>query len=81
MVIFQGILIIVGIIAIIFGVFYKFNESKSLSDKVNYNIDLNQIYLFDEKHYQQKILKNEKIIFQIIEIKSNKIKKEIIIEK
>jgi hypothetical protein len=81
LVIFQGILIIVGIIAIIFGVFYKFNESKSLSDKVNYNIDLNQIYLFDEKHYQQKILKNEKIIFQIIEIKSNKIKKEIIIEK
>ena len=44
-------------------------------------MDLSQIFLFDENHYQQKIIENNKVIFQIIEIKSNKIMKEVIIEK
>ncbi len=80
MVVFQGILIVVGIIAIIFGVFYKFNNSKSTNDRIETIIDLDQISLLDENHYQQKIIKNNQAIFQIIEIKSGKIKKEIIIE-
>ena len=81
LVIFQGILIVVAIIAIIIGVFYKFGEEEnsqyiSLSD-----INVEEISLLDEKHYQHKIIKNDKIIFQIIDIDNNKIKKEIIIEK
>ena len=80
-VIFQGILIVVAIIAIIIGVFYKFGEEEnsqyiSLSD-----INVEEISLLDEKYYQHKIIKDNKIIFQIIDIENNKIKREIIIEK
>ena len=81
LVIIQGILILAGIIAIVLGIFYKFNKSASSLDKINQNIDLSQIFLLDENHYQQKIIENNRVIFQIIEIKSNKIMKEIIIDK
>ena len=81
LVIFQGILIVVAIIAIIIGVFYKFGEEEnsqyiSLSD-----INVEEISLLDEKHYQHKIIKDNKIIFQIIDIENNTVKKEILIEK
>ena len=81
LVIIQGILILAGIIAIILGIFYKFNNSQSTSDKINYSIDLSQIFLLDENHYQQKIIENNQVIFQIIEIESNKIMKEVVIDK
>jgi hypothetical protein len=81
LVIIQGILILAGIIAIVLGIFYKFNKSASSLDKINQNIDFSQIFLLDENHYQQKIIKNNQVIFQIIEIKSNKIMKEVIIDK
>ena len=81
LVIVQGILILAGIIAIVLGIFYKFNKSASSLDKINQNIDLSQIFLLDENHYQQKIIENNRVIFQIIEIKSNKIMKEVIIDK
>ena len=81
LVIVQGILILAGIIAIVLGIFYKFNKSPSSLDKINQNIDLSQIFLLDENHYQQKIIENNQVIFQIIEIKSNKIVKEVIIDK
>ena len=81
LVIFQGILIVLAIIAIIIGVFYKFSEAEnsqyiSLSD-----INVEELSLLDEKYYQHKIIKDNKIIFQIIDIENNKIKREIIIEK
>ena len=81
LVIVQGILILAGIIAIVLGIFYKFNKSALSLDKINQNIDLSQIFLLDENHYQQKIIENNQVIFQIIEIKSNKIMKEVIIDK
>ena len=81
LVIIQGILILAGIIAIVLGIFYKFNKSASSLDKINQNIDLNEIFLLDENHYQQKIIENNQVIFKIIEIKSNKIMKEVIIDK
>jgi hypothetical protein len=81
LVIIQGILILAGIIAIVLGIFYKFNKSASSLDKINQNIDFSQIFLLDENHYQQKIIENNQVIFQIIEIKSNKIMKEVIIDK
>ena len=81
LVIIQGILILAGIIAIVLGIFYKFNKSASSLNKINQNIDLSQIFLLDENHYQQKIIENNQVIFQIIEIKSNKIMKEVIIDK
>ena len=81
LVIVQGILILAGIIAIVLGIFYKINNSASSLDKINQNMDLSQIFLFDENHYQQKIIENNQVIFQIIEIKSNKIMKEVIIDK
>lgn len=81
LVIFQGILIIAGIIAIIFGVIYKMSITNNASKIINKNIDLNDIYLIDENSYQQKIISNDKAIFQIIDIDSNKILKELVIEK
>ena len=81
LVIVQGILILAGIIAIVLGIFYKFNKSASSLDKINQNIDLSQIFLLDENHYQQKIIENNQVIFQIIELKSNKIMKEVKIDK
>ena len=70
LVIIQGILILAGIIAIVLGIFYKFNKSPSSLDKINQNIDLSQIFLLDENYYQQKIIENNQVIFQIIETKS-----------
>tara|TARA_B100001057_G_scaffold476336_1_gene544198 strand:+ start:392 stop:664 length:273 start_codon:yes stop_codon:yes gene_type:complete len=81
LVIVQGILILTGIIAIIFGIFYKFNDSQPSLDKINHTIDFNQIFLLDENYYQQKIIKNNQVIFQIVEIKTNKVMKEVVIVK
>ena len=81
LVIFQGILIIAGIIAIIFGVIYKMSITNNASKIINKNIDLNDIYLIDENSYQKKTISNDRVIFQIIDIDSNKILKELVIEK
>ena len=81
LVIFQGILIVVTIIAIIIGVFYKFGEEESSQYISLNNINVEEISLLNEEHYQHKIIEGDKIIFQIINIENNKIKKEIIIEK
>ena len=81
LVIFQGILIILAIIAIIIGVFYKFGQEEN-SQLISFNeISIEEITLLDEEHYQHKIIEDDKIVFQIINIKNNKIKREIIIEK
>ena len=81
LVIIQGLLIITGIIAIIFGVFYKMCSNNSKTIIMNENIDLNDFYLINENHYQQKLVKDNKAIFQIVDIETNKILKEIVIEK
>ncbi len=81
LVIFQGILIVVAIIAIIIGVFYKFGKEENSQNISLSDINVEEISLLDEKHYQHKIIKDDKIIFQIIEIENNQIKREIIIEK
>ena len=81
LVIIQGLLIIAGIIAIIFGVFYKMSNNDNKSIIINKNIDLNDVYLINENQYQQKLVKDNKAIFQIVDIESNKVLKEIIIEK
>ena len=81
LVIFQAILIVVAIIAIIIGVFYKFSKEENSQLLPLSDINTEEISLLDEKHYQHKIIKDDKIIFQIIDIENNKIKREIIIEK
>ena len=81
LVIFQGILIGLAIIAIIIGVFYKFSEEENSQFISLSEINVEEISLLDEKHYQHKIIKDNKIIFQIIDIENNKIKREITIEK
>ena len=81
LIVFQGILIVVAIIAIIFGVFYKYSDNDPLSSSDLNELNLENIYLFDEKNFQQKIIKDDHIILQIIDIKSGKIQKEIIFEK
>ena len=81
LVIFQGILIVLAIIAIIIGVFYKFGEEENSQNISLSDINVEEISLLDEKYYQHKIIKDDKIIFQIIEIENNQIKREIIIEK
>ena len=81
LVIIQGLLIITGIIAIIFGVFYKMSNNYNSTKIINKNIDLNDVSLINEKQYQQKYILDDKAIFQIKDIKTNKILKEIVIEK
>ena len=78
LIVFQGILIVAAIIAIIFGVFYKYSDNDPLSSSDLNELNFENIYLFDEKNFQQKIIKDDYIILQIIDIKSGKIQKEII---
>ena len=80
-VIIQGLLIILGIIAIIFGVFYKMSNNDNKTIIMNKNIGLNDVYLINENQYQQKLVKDNKAIFQIVDIETNKVLKEIVIEK
>ena len=54
LVIIQGLLIIAGIIAIIFGVFYKMSNNDNKTIIMNKNIGLNDVYLINENQYQQK---------------------------
>ena len=79
LVIIQGLLIILGIIAIIFGVFYKMSNNSN-SNIFNKDIELDDIYLINENQCQQRSILDEKAIFQIIDIETNKILKEIVIE-
>ena len=81
LVIIQGLLIILGIIAIIFGVFYKMSNNNNSTKIMNKSIDLNDVFLINENQYQQKIIQDDKAIFQIIDIKSNKVLREVVIEK
>ena len=81
LVIIQGLLIIFGIIAIIFGVFYKMSNNNNKTIIMNKNIGLNDVYLINENQYQQKLIKDNKAIFQILDIETNKVLKEIVIEK
>ena len=81
LVIIQGLLIIAGIIAIIFGVFYKMSNNDNKTIIMNKNISLNDVYLINENQYQQKLIKDNKAIFQIVDIETNKVLKEIVIEK
>ena len=81
LIIFQGVLIVIAIIAIIIGVFYKYDNDKNLKDISLTDFNIDEISLLDEGHYQYKIIEENKIIFQVIDIENNKIKREIIIEK
>ena len=81
LIVFQGILIVAAIIAIIFGVFYKYSDNDPLSSSDLNELNFENIYLFDEKNFQQKIIKDDHIILQIIDIKSGITQKEIIFEK
>ena len=81
LVIIQGLLIIAGIIAIIFGVFYKMSNNDNKTIIINKNIGLKDVYLINENQYQQKLIIDNKAIFQIVDIETNKVLKEIVIEK
>ena len=81
LVIIQGLLIIAGIIAIILGVFYKMSNNDNKTIILNKNIGLNDVYLINENQYQQKLIRDNKAIFQIVDIETNKVLKEIVIEK
>ena len=81
LVVIQGLLIIAGIIAIIFGVFYKMSNNDNKTIIMNENIGLNEVYLINENQYQQKLVRDNKAIFQIVDIETNKVLKEIVIEK
>ena len=72
LVIVQGLLIIAGIITIIFGVFYKMSNNNNSLEIIDKNIDLSDIYLVNEDQYQKKLIQDNKAIFQIIDIQSNK---------
>ena len=54
---------------------------KNVTIITNKNIDLNDVYLINENQYQQKFIHENKAIFQIKDIETNKVLKEIVIEK
>ena len=81
LVIIQGFLIVLGIIAIIFGIFYKMSNCNNSLKTVNENVNLNNLYLIDKNHFQLKFIDEDKVTFQIIDIDSNQVLKEITIEK
>ena len=81
LIVFQGILILAAIIAIIFGVFYKYDDKRNTLDRDSVDLNYDNVYLLDDENFQHKIDKNDQIIFQVIDIKSGKIQKEIILEK
>ena len=54
------------------------NNSTIITNK---NIDLNDVYLINENQYQLKFINDNKAIFQIKDIETNKVMKEIVIEK
>ena len=56
------------------------NDNNSIKI-MNKNLDLSEIYLINENQYQQKIIKDNIAIFQIIDIETNKVLKEVVIEK
>ena len=80
LVIIQGLLIVLGIIAIIFGVFYKMSNNSNSNMIINKNAKLEDIYLINENQYQQRNVSDDKVIFQIIDIETNTVLKEIVIE-
>ena len=57
------------------------SNSNNSSIITNKNIDLNDVYLINENQYQQKFIQDNKAIFQIKDIETNKVLKEIVIEK
>ena len=77
----QGFLIFIGIIAIIFGVFYKMSNVNNSPRMINESVNLNNLYLIDKNHYQLRFIDEDKVTFQIIDIKSNQVLREIVIEK
>ena len=52
LIVFQGILIVLAIIAIIFGVFYKYSNKDSSLNSSSIGLNFENIYLFDEKNIQ-----------------------------
>ena len=81
LVVIQGFLIFIGIIAIIFGVFYKMSNVNNSPRMINESVNLNNLYLIDKNHYQLRFIDEDKVTFQIIDIKSNQVLREIVIEK
>ena len=81
LVVIQGFLIFIGIIAIIFGVFYKMSNVNNSPRMINESVNLNNLYLIDKNHYQLRFIDEDKVTFQIIDIKSNQVIREIVIEK
>ena len=57
------------------------SNNKNSSKIINKSIDLSDVFLINENQYQQKLIQDDKAIFQIIDIKSNKVLREIVIEK
>ena len=56
------------------------NSNNSLKT-VNENVNLNNLYLIDKNHFQLKFIDEDKVTFQIMDIDSNQVLKEITIEK
>ena len=81
LIIFQGVLIVIAIIAIIIGFFYKYDNDKNLKDISLTDLHIDDISLLDEEHYQYKIIEENRIIFQILDLDNNNMSTEIFIEK
>ena len=72
LIIFQGLLIAIGLIIVIYTIITKLDVSLKDNYKLPENINSKNVFLFDENHIQHKILIDNKIVFEIINLETLK---------
>ena len=72
LIIFQGILIVIGLIVVIYTVIAKLQNVDIIDSNQSYSLqDNGQLYLLNENQYQIKRIKGNKIIFDIYNLENS----------
>ena len=72
LIIFQGILIVIGLIVVIYTVIAKLQNVDIIDSNQSYSLqDNGQLYLLNENQYQINRIKGNKIIFDIYNLKNS----------
>jgi hypothetical protein len=72
LIIFQGALIVIGIIVIIYTIFIKIQINDNKDYILSNNLDNNaQLMLLNENQYQVKRIENNKIVFDIYDLENS----------
>ena len=72
LIIFQGILIVIGLIVVIYTVIAKLQNVDIIDSNQSYSLqDNGQLYLLNENQYQINRIKGNKIIFDIYNLENS----------